>query len=461
MRMRRYVPGAVLVLVLGLACLFGCDESVFIGDPALNEPPTVRLTGGPPEGDTTSYRIKFSWMGNDPDGSVKRYEYAMCDGNPGGFDPADTTGLDAWTKIHCTDSTFSFSASENGEEVNIGASKISTFCRSVHTFFIRAVDDKGMRSRAAYRSFTASTLAPYAVIESPRNAFPGREQQLPSLVRFQWKGEDPIDDPWNVQEPESIRHFLAPYTLSIIENLNKLPEDFESRWVSMDPVSRPRGFRNLDHSRRRRNHRDRVRIRIRRAGQGRSGCRDVRVRSGPEREDIQGVQPSGAAALGHRSGTSARMLPRRKNRMVTFRIPADFMLDFSWTADASSYGAVVSSYRYGWDVADLSDPNEWDVFPSPLIKAAPLIAFRTGVHTLFVEATDNLGTTTLAQFEVTVFPAKMTRESALDRRFLLDQFSPDRLWLSDGSGARRVLAEHLRQGDRDSIRASTCTKRQA
>ena len=163
----------------------------------------------------------------------------MCDGSPGGFDPADTTGLDAWTKIRCTDSTFAFSASENGEEVTVGADKYSSYCRKVHTFFIRAVDDKGARSKAAYRSFTASTLAPYAVIETPRNPSPGREQSLPSLVRFTWRGEDPIDDPWNIQEPESIRYFLATYTLSIIENLNRHPEDFESRWCPWIPYHAP------------------------------------------------------------------------------------------------------------------------------------------------------------------------------------------------------------------------------
>ena len=235
MRMRGYLPVAVLVLAIGLVCLFGCDESVFIGDTAVNQPPTVRLTGGPPEGDTTSYRIKFSWMGNDPDGTVESYEYAMCDGSPGGFNPADTTGLAAWTEIHCTDSTFAFSAFETGEEVDVGVNKHSSYCRRVHTFFIRAVDDKGVRSRAAYRSFTASTLAPYAVIQTPRNAFPGREQQLPSLVRFTWKGEDPVEDPWNVQEPESIRYFLETHTLSFIDNLNQHPEDYGHRWCPWIP----------------------------------------------------------------------------------------------------------------------------------------------------------------------------------------------------------------------------------
>ena len=409
MHMRGNLSGAVLVCALGLAFLFGCDESVFIGDPALNEPPTVRLTGGPPEGDTTSYYIKFSWMGNDPDGTVESYEYVMCDGSPGGFDPADTTGLDAWTKIHCTDSTFAFSASENGEEVTVGSGRYSSYCRTVHTYFIRAVDDKGARSNAAYRSFTASTLAPYAVIETPRNASPGREQSLPSLVRFTWRGEDPIDDPWNIQEPESIRYFVATHTLSIVENLNSHPEDFENRWCPWIPYDAPgdSGTSTVVGD-------DELIVK----GFGYVFVVQAKDEAGAVTsvfDPIQNVRvfrvfnPPGPLLKVRERNLGAYTFIGGKNRTETFRVPGGFVLDFGWSADASSYGAEISSYRYGWDVADLSDPNDWDVLPSPLIKAAPLMSFRTGVHTLFIEATDNMGTTTLAQFEMSIFPMKMTR----------------------------------------------------
>ena len=409
MHMRGNLSGAVLVCALGLAFLFGCDESVFIGDPALNEPPTVRLTGGPPEGDTTSYYIKFSWMGNDPDGTVENYEYVMCDGSPGGFDPADTTGLDAWTKIHCTDSTFAFSASENGEEVTVGGDRHSSYCRKVHTFFIRAVDDKGARSNSAYRSFTASTLAPYAIIETPRNVSPGREQSLPSLVRFTWRGEDPIDDPWNIQEPESIRYFVATSTLSIIENLNRHPEDFESRWCPWIPYHAPgdsgtstvvgddeliaKGFGYVFVVQ----------------AKDEAGAVTAVFNASQNVRMFRVFNPPGPLLKVKERNLGTYSFIGSKNRTQTFRVPGGFTLDFGWSADASTYGAEISSYRYGWDVADLSDPYDWDVFPSPLIKAAPLMSFRTGVHTLFVEATDNMGTTTLAQFEMSIFPMQMTR----------------------------------------------------
>jgi hypothetical protein len=400
---------AFSLCALAFAALFGCDESVFIGDRALNQPPTVRLTGAPPEGDTTSYRIKFSWMGNDPDGHVECYEYAMCDGSPGGFDPADTTGLDKWTKIHSTDSTFEFSAYESGEEVMVGVGKYSTYCRRVHTFFIRAVDELGARSTAAHRSFTASTLSPYAIIMTPRNAWPGREQQLPSLIRFTWKGEDPIDDPWNVQEPESIRYFLTSYLSTFIDDLNKNPQDYENRWCPWISYHAPgdsgtatvlgddeiiqKGFGYVFVVQ----------------AKDEAGAVTAVFDPGQNARIFRVFSPPGPLLKVKERNLGQYSFVGDKNKAQTFRIPGGFALDFSWSADASSYGADISSYRYGWDVTDLSDPSDWDVLPSPLVKSAPLISFKTGVHTLFIEATDDMGTTTLAQWEMTVFPMKMTR----------------------------------------------------
>jgi len=97
------------------------------------------------------------------------------------------------------------------------------------------------------------------------------------------------------------------------------------------------------------------------------------------------------------------------NRPEAFKLPADFSLNFRWKADASSYGGVISSYRYGWDVMDLSDPNDWDVQPSPFITSAPPATFTSGVHTLFIEAMDNNGISTIAQMEVMTFPLRMDR----------------------------------------------------
>ena len=41
-------------------------------------------------------------------------------------------------------------------------------------------------------------------------------------------------------------------------------------------------------------------------------------------------------------------------------IPPGFEMNWTWSGDASSYGGVVQSYRYGWDIEDLNDPTDWE-----------------------------------------------------------------------------------------------------
>jgi hypothetical protein len=399
-----------LVCAAALAGLLGCDEDLFVGSTAANQPPSIRLTGGPPEGDTTSYRIEFSWMGYDPDGHVEHYEYAMCDGDPVGFDPADTTGADKWSKITRTDSTFSFSADQDeGTTITVGANKYSTFCTRVHTFFVRAVDNRGARSAAAYRSFTARTLSPYVVIVQPKNAFAGREQQLSGVVKFGWTGEDPIDQVWKIERPESTRYLLATYTSYVLNDLNKTPAKFEDLWSPWKSYT----------------------------ADGDSGVAtvigddEILVQGYSYVFAVQAKDEAGAVTSVFDLAQNARLFRISKppgpflrvrepnlggfafigtnNRTQTFRVPADFGMVFSWEADASSYGGVVSTYRYGWDIADLNDPSEWDVEPSPFVLSTPVRKYHAGVHTLYIEAADNLGATTLASLEVTVFPQRMTR----------------------------------------------------
>ena len=408
--MRKTTILAFLALVSGLAYTIGCDENAFIGDTRSNKPPTMRLTGGPPEGDTTSYRIKFSWMGYDVDGRVDHYEYVMCDGNPLGFNPADTTGIDKWKSITRTDSTFSFSADEReGGSVVIGANKYSSFYKKVHTFFIRAVDNKGARSEAAYRSFTARTLAPYVIIDSPKNSFPGREQSLPSRIRFEWHGEDPVDQTWNIQLPESIRYFVMLSSSYILDSLNRRPDAFEKRWCPWRAYNAPgdsgtstiigddeilaKGFGYIFAVQ----------------AKDEAGAVTSVFNTAENVRQFRVFNPPGPLLRVKEPNLGIFAAIGANSKTQTFRVPGGFTMSFSWSADASSYGADISTYRYGWDVTDLADPNDWDVLASPYITSAPAVSFRSGVHTLYVEAVDDMGSSTLGTFEVTVFPQKMEK----------------------------------------------------
>lgn len=73
-------------------------------------------------------------------------------------------------------------------------------------------------------------------------------------------------------------------------------------------------------------------------------------------------------------------------------IPFGIPLDFCWTADASAYGGTVTAYRYGWDVLDLHDPDQWEIDFTPYDGSeicAPTRVFSFGTHEFAVEVVDN------------------------------------------------------------------------
>jgi len=391
-----------------LAALTGCDEGVYTGALKPNVPPTIKLTSSPPEGDTTAYAIRFSWVGNDRDGAISHYEFAMCAGNPVGFDPADTTGLDKWTKTRAMDSVFKFVADEEDVDVKYGTTYYTRY-RKTHTFFVRSVDDRGGRSEAAYRSFTAQTLAPYTIINVPKNPFPGQSQIVPPVVRFQWYCEDPIDVPWNTQEADSIRYMIVQYHRTILDDINANPASYEQYWKPWIAYHAP-------------------------GDSGTStvvGDDEVLGAMNSYVFAVQAKDEAGAITTIFDPKTNVRVFAILQNagpilrvkepylgrwqylginnRPEVFRLPAGFVLHFSWTADASNYGGEVTSYRYGWDITDINDPDEWAVDPSPFTTSAPPISFLSGVHTLFIEAVDNNGIATIAQMEINTFVLNMTR----------------------------------------------------
>ena len=89
--------------------------------------------------------------------------------------------------------------------------------------------------------------------------------------------------------------------------------------------------------------------------------------------------------------------------------PFDHPLRFSWSADALPYGGKIVGYRYGWDIVNPDDPGEWDVPPHPAILEGPVVSFAAGVHTLWVEAIDNGGYSTIGKVEITIIPFTMDR----------------------------------------------------
>ena len=82
-------------------------------------------------------------------------------------------------------------------------------------------------------------------------------------------------------------------------------------------------------------------------------------------------------------------------------------LDFSFEADATAYGGSIQDYRFGWDIQDPADDDEWDQWCATCLETDPR-NFSSGTHTLRIEARDNNGSVTTAFFVIAVNQSVLT-----------------------------------------------------
>ncbi len=126
-------------------------------------------------------------------------------------------------------------------------------------------------------------------------------------------------------------------------------------------------------------------------------------------------------------------------------LPPGLTLHFRWRGDASDYGSEIATYRYGWDVRDLGNPDDWEVPPGPHFTEAPPRKWYSGVHTLYIETVDNLGKITLAQLQIEVIPFPMDRNL---------------LWVDDFYAVeyQSPLYEHPSESNHDAFWISSCLR---
>jgi hypothetical protein len=95
-----------------------------------NRAPETYITRAPAESSLAYYRVHLFWGGQDPDGSIAYYEFAITDSNEvPGFDLEEGTG---YTRTLKTDSLFTLSAEPAIEQQILG-----------HRFYVRAIDNEG------------------------------------------------------------------------------------------------------------------------------------------------------------------------------------------------------------------------------------------------------------------------------------------------------------------------------
>ena len=116
-------------------------------------------------------------------------------------------------------------------------------------------------------------------------------------------------------------------------------------------------------------------------------------------------------------------------------LPAGIPVEFRWTADARHYGGIAAGYRYGWDVKDLSDPDQWDVDFTPFpphsatepaaarVAKADIRTFFFGTHVFTIEVLDNSGYCSRVEVRINII------QFTMERNLLVNGAMVNRLWL--------------------------------
>jgi hypothetical protein len=395
-----------------------CASEDLSGTRLANQAPEVWLSIAPPERETVSYRLHMFWGGWDPDGEIDYFEYAITDNETGVFLPADTTGADKWHRVNGLDSVFTFSADLPTDSAYFDLTDQEAFeYQRAHTFFIRAVDTQGARSKPDFRSFTARNLSPVINILQP--SVSGLIiAQVPPIVTFRWNARDFVGSRDEVIPPDSVRSiFLSLLDFDVdfnaatkyIRDNQDAPEwtdwiaydhpgDSGRFWHPEDPLS----FGTYLF-----------------AVQVKDEAGAVNPVLDPDR-NMRRIRVSGRTTGPVLTVTNRLMPPiitsTTKTAAVSIDIPSGIALQFGFTADASGYGGTVTGYRYGWDIQDVNVNEQWDISFTPFVAStafSPQTRFFFGTHVFFVEVIDNSGFKSRATVAVNVVPFTMERDVLL------------------------------------------------
>ncbi len=428
----------------------GCLEN-FSGEQYTNEPPEVWLSSAPPEGSVNSYFIHLYWGGWDPDGVISHFQYVITNNPPEGivindalFESFERDSL--WKNVSSNDSTFVFSADLPADTTN--PDWVAEFRRS-HTFFIRAVDDHGAitsNDKIVYRTFTARTLSPTVDILVPTKTGPASPAMVPPITTFKWTARDYIDQLSRTQDPDSVRWILTPLiNHSFDETVDYIRHAPDSSWTSVSDRW-PTGW-------------------IPYKAPGDSGKFAVSPTMDIGQNYIFAVQAKDEAGavtstfdeahnvrrilaahmstgpiltvfnrfVGNLSGASV------STPLVIFDLPEGVPLQFKWSASADYYGGLVVGYRYGWDVVDPNNDEDWEIDFTNFVGTyaySPPRTFFFGSHTFHVEVIDNSGLKTRVGFKVNIIPFTMTKDLLMVDDFL------DGLGITETKGAIPNDEEH-------------------
>ena len=413
---RAFVTG---FLVLGLALLgAGCGGEAIVGERVPNAAPDTQVESTPPNLDETTFSIEFFWSGSDPDGEVVAFEWIITDNGPNNvIAPADTAV--EWNRTVVTDSTFIVSADIPEFPPDLGNPELDEVSEirfwQTHTFFVRSVDDGGRRDPTPAKvSFTATTLAPSITVTEPtvlRNV--NTCTFAPLAPSFRWEGVDP-------DNPEGDDVAEVRYALIQLENcytdltyrednpVARLTDEDWSEWIPFDAGADSGKFKRFP-------------------------ILDAPVQT-PFLFVVQARDVAGAVTptfdwninVRHfRTSTSNFPLfnvnetnlgsesKSGLNNIIRRDLVAGQPLNFSWSANAQSYGGIVEEFRYGFNVLDPNNEDDpgWSVPWGPAWRTASReTGFAEGTPNFVVQVRDNSGSISRFVYQFQVIQVKPRRD---------------------------------------------------
>jgi len=391
---RPLLTGALLACAVLLA-LTGCEKEKST-EVKPNIRPSVSITGGAAERQAEDYKVEFYWFGYDPDGTVDHFDLSIDDPT---FASADTT------------SEFSRSLRFRADSLATSGALEGDFHRW-HTFYVRAVDNRGAFSDPAQRTFNAFTIAPFSIFQQPQSS--GRLSQFAQTVRFKWSGQDddssnpdrkpvgyryklvkvpnPLEEwPTSTRPGEwtqvmtrlgalnpdgSIQPALADVNLAWPDSIRSnpaIPDSIKKEWIQIRPSSLADMIEWWNPVT---NRWDTIRAKIDelRFNQLESSGYAFSVRSVDEAGAVEPVYvrhldedapgnvflfeslasiPAIPSIVLFESSLGSFTFPRNGNA-VDWEVAAEKPLRFGWTASANDYGGEIQVYNYGWDIPDPS-----------------------------------------------------------------------------------------------------------
>jgi hypothetical protein len=396
-----------------------------------NQAPTVWLAADPPQGSAGTYSIRLYWGGTDPDGKVAHYEYLIIDDVTGLFDPANITDT-TWTPISSNESTFEF------VEPSLAGGPTAA-ATPTHTFVIRAVDNEMLPTpTSAYISFTAQSLLPRVRITVPSPGLGLTPAAVPPVSTFEWS-EDPL-----YLEPDSVQWALVsivPFSGSYSTTISYLRSPASaSAWYPWVPFDASTGkvaswtTPELEYG----GYVFAVR------GKYAGGAMNPMLEEPVNVRRVRVLLAITGPLLAVNHPLIGQILTTACNYPLTIvDVAAHLPMSFTLSACADAYGGEVAAYRYGWDILDPDDPDQWEIdytpYPGPVLT--PGRAFSFGTHTFSAEAIDNLGG--CSRIEVKVNIVRFTGERNL---LVVDDFRPDEITGQSGwvttNGAMPSDTEH-------------------